>query len=83
MLIPDTCQAIYNVLQPTEMPNITTAHWEEIEEGFRQRLKFPNCIGAMDGKHIVIQCPPLSTTEYYNYKGTYSMNLMAMVDHQY
>ena len=40
-------------------------------------------MGAMDGKHVVVQCPPKSHSLYYNYKGTYSMVLMAVVDHQY
>ena len=83
LLIPDVCQVIYDTLQPTEMPNISQEKWEDISEGFKRRWNFPNCIGAVDGKHVIIQCPPNSNTQWYNYKGSYSMNLMAMVDHQY
>lgn len=59
----------------------TTEEWLVIEEGFRRR--FPRCVGVMDGKHIMIQCPPHSGSEYYNFKNTYSIVLMALVDSDY
>nr|CAI5845427.1 unnamed protein product [Callosobruchus analis] len=37
----------------------------------------------MDGKHIVLQCPFSSHSEYYNYKGSLSIVLMALVDSNY
>ena len=82
-IIAETCDLIWKKLQPTQMPVLKTEDWHNVEEGFRYRWHFPNCIGAIDGKHIVVQCPPKSSTLYYNYKGTYSMVLMAVVDHQY
>ena len=39
-----------------------------------------NSIGAIDGKHIVMQAVPGAESEYVNYKGTQSIVLMAMVD---
>lgn len=60
----------------------TTAEgWLAIEEGFQTR--FPHCVGSLDGKHIVIECPPHSGTEYYNYKRAFSIVLMALVDSKY
>ena len=39
-----------------------------------------NSIGAIDGKHTVMQAVPSAESEYVNYKGTESIVLMAMVD---
>lgn len=44
---------------------------------------FPRCIGSIDGKHVAILSPTHIKTEFYNYKHTFSIVLMALVDKKY
>uniref|UniRef100_A0A8C5CVC9 DDE Tnp4 domain-containing protein n=1 Tax=Gadus morhua TaxID=8049 RepID=A0A8C5CVC9_GADMO len=63
-------------------PKPDAAEWRKIAAEF-SHLDFPNCLGAMDGKHVVIEAPPSSGSLYYNYKGTFSIVLLAVVDAKY
>ena len=57
--------------------------WLKCCNEFETLWHFPHAIGAIDGKHITIQCPFNSGTEYYNYKSHFSVVLFALVDAQY
>ena len=61
----------------------TPADWEKIADGFEKKWNFPNCVGAVDGKHVSIRRPSNSVSKYINYKGFYSIILMAVVDADY
>lgn len=79
-IVNDTCCAIWKILSPQFMPLPSTDGWLNIEKEFDKLWNFPNCIGAIDGKHIAIQCPTNSGSSYYNYKGHHSIVLQAVVD---
>ena len=61
----------------------TEAEWESIADNFYSQWQFPHCIGAMDGKHVCIQPPPNSGSYYFNYKHSFSIVLLALVDADY
>lgn len=57
--------------------------WRQIAYDYYKKWNFPNCLGAMDGKHVAIESPINSGTEFYNYKGFFSIVLFAVVDANY
>jgi hypothetical protein len=58
-IVKETCKAIWEVLSPKEMPLPNKEIWLKIAEQFYQVTDFPNCLGAVDGKHIRITCLPV------------------------
>lgn len=83
MIIKEVCGVIGLVLQPIFLQNPTTEQWKNIAGGFLEQWNFPNCVGAVDGKHFLIQAPPNSGSLFFNYKKTFSIVLLAACDHNY
>ena len=79
--IPEVCDVLWESLQGIvmKMPQ-TEDEWKKIADGFFEKWNFPNCIGAIDGKHILMRSPENSGSLFYNYKGTFSIVLLAVVD---
>uniref|UniRef100_A0A1E1VYI0 DDE Tnp4 domain-containing protein n=2 Tax=Pectinophora gossypiella TaxID=13191 RepID=A0A1E1VYI0_PECGO len=82
-IIQEVCNAIINKLMGIFIPTPIEERWKSIAEGFQDRWNFPNCIGAIDGKHVNIIAPANSGSLYFNYKKHFSVVLMAVVDDKY
>ena len=82
-IILDVCTAIWDVLAPIYMPVPSEDKWKSTADEFYERWNFPNCIGAIDGKHVVIQCPFNSGSLFYNYKSYFSVVLLAVASADY
>ena len=61
----------------------TEDEWIKIAEKFENRRQYPNAIGAIDGKHMVIRKPSHGGSHYHNYKHSHSIILMAIAGSSY
>ncbi|XP_068082944.1 uncharacterized protein [Anabrus simplex] len=82
-IVRQVCQAIINNLLSIYIPTPRRSDWEQIPNTFRNVWDFPNCIGCLDGKHVEIMAPSNSGSNYFNYKKTFSVVLLALVDADY
>ena len=92
------CHGQYRAIQVFHVEKINTAHissyiWfrsppygsicETLFCRFYDTWNFPNCLGAIDGKLVHIRAPDNTGTVYFNYKKTFSINLMAVASGDY
>ena len=56
------------------MPNFQQ-EWEKIVENFNAKWQFPNCIGAVDGKHVTLKALANSGSMYFNTPFPWSMRI--------
>ncbi|XP_061584677.1 uncharacterized protein zgc:194221 [Cololabis saira] len=82
-IVAEVSRAIWDCLVEDYMPVPSTEDWRAISADFSHRWNFPNCLGSVDGKHVVIQSPKNSGSLYHNDQGTFSIVLLAVVDAKY
>ena len=82
--VPEVAEAIVTVYLDEVMKlSVGQQEWREISTVFSKKWNFHNTLGAIDGKHVAIRCPPNAGPTYYNYKQFHSIILMALVDAGY
>ena len=84
LFIPKVCEAIYQALEDEyfSMPR-TQEEWHALVDLTYSKWQFPNAFAAADGKHIAIYYAANSGAIFYDYKGFFSIVLLAFVDHDY
>ena len=74
-IIKETTKVIRNVFLDKgflKTPN-SAKEWEKIVQSFENKWNFRHCLGAIDGKHIIMQAPAKSGSLSYNYKKSFSI----------
>lgn len=54
-IIAETCEALWTTLMSIFLKVPSYNEWKNIANGFEIKCNFPHCLGAVDGKHVVIQ----------------------------
>ena len=59
-IIKETCEVIWDIMLEKGFLSFpqNQAEWKAVACNFERRWNFPNCLGAIDGKHVAIQIPP-------------------------
>ena len=75
-IVNEMYEAVWLALNKTyrKAPSSVNA-WKSIADQFHTEWNFPHCIGAVDGKHVGIECPGSSS---FNYKKFHSMVLLVV-----
>ena len=68
-IVAETCEVLWVALQDYIKQPSKPEEWKMIAEEFWNIWNFPICCGAIDGKHLVMQCTPGARSAFVNYKG--------------
>ncbi len=81
LITKDVCMCIVDHLLPKYIRMPCGDALKQVVAGFKEKLGFPQCVGAIDGTHIPIISPQECPADYYNRKGWHSIILQGLVDH--
>ena len=83
-IVVDVCNAIIaEYAEDVIQTPVDEGEWREVSNLFSSRWQFHHVLGALDGKHVAIRCPPGGGSKYFNYKGFHSVVLLGLVDADY
>lgn len=82
-IITETCRILWECLHEIYLSPPNREEWKELAKQYEMRWGLPHCLGAIDGKHINIVCPPNGGSQYYNFKGRHSIVFLAACDANY
>ena len=82
--VPEVCQVIIESFleEYMSLPD-SKEKWLSVAKEFEEKWQFPNCVGAIDGKHVPLINPFNSGSTYFNYKSFFSIVLFVLVNVDY
>ena len=72
------CLSIWSIMLPECIPKPTKEQWELNALEFEKWANFPHCLGAVDGKYILVIKPEHRCSMFFNYKEFFSVVLKAL-----
>ena len=84
-IVNETCNVLWKRLSEggfIKQPD-STAEWRNIVKKYEKYWNFPNCVAAIDGKYVTIQCPGRRTSMYFKYEKFLSIVLLTVLNVQY
>lgn len=82
-IVPEVCIALVNALCDYVKTLTSAEEWVTFADEYRSKWQFDQCLGALDGRHIELQSPVHSGTNFFNYKEYCSIVYMGLVDTNY
>lgn len=82
VITQEVITAINTALKTLYLKKPSAADFRKIVQGFQDKWRFPQVVGAIDGTHVPIKAPTDTLADYFNRKGQYSIILQAVVDHK-
>ena len=84
-IIIETCDAIWTSLKRMYFLNFPSnfSEWKSVAQEFESKWNFLHAVGALDGKHVVMQAPHNSGSAYFNYKKAHSIVFLAVCNAKY
>ncbi|XP_045917836.1 uncharacterized protein LOC123978573 [Micropterus dolomieu] len=74
-IVPDVATTIWDCFVEEFMALPNTEEWRSVAEKFEEQWNF-----LLDDKHVIVKAPASSGSQFFNYKGTFSLVLLAVVD---
>lgn len=83
VIVREVLKAICDRLLDIVIPKPNLDILKTSAEGYNRKWNYPNCCASIDGKHIRMVCPNNTGSLHFNYKGFFSIVLLALVDPDY
>ncbi|XP_070390789.1 uncharacterized protein [Dermacentor albipictus] len=79
-ILKETLPIIWDCLKPLVLARPSEQKWRNKAAEYNYKWNFPNTMGSIDGKRFAVKCPNNSGSDCYNYKGFYSLLILAVAD---